>query len=128
MIMAEVRLGMRAPPPFRGLDAWGRRLVTEVVAFPQTLTQLREGADNFRQVTQRLLDATTGLEQANELQSNVQEMRRRVDDATRAMRDQLGGVPGAERMAGTLEDLNSTLTAISRLTPFWPLGQRRPQK
>ena len=55
-------------------------------------------------------------------------MRRRVDEATRAMREQLGSVPGAERMAGTLEDLNSTLAAMARLNPFWPPGPRRPQQ
>ena len=52
-------------------------------------------------------------------------MRQRVDEAARAMREQLGSVPGAERVAGTLEDLNSTLAAMARLNPFWPLGQRR---
>ena len=79
-------------------------------------------------MTQRLLDATAGLEQANQAQANVQEMRQRVDEATRAMREQLAAVPGAERMAGTLEDLNSTLAAMARLNPLWPLGQRRSQR
>ena len=116
---------MRPPRPIRALDTWGRQLTAEVVGLPRTLSQFREGAENFRRVTQRLLDVTAGLEQANAMQTNVNEMRQRVDEATRAMREQLGAVPGAERVAGTLDDLNSTLAAMARLNPFWPPGQRR---
>jgi hypothetical protein len=124
--LPPIRVTVRPPQPIRALDTWRRRLTAEVVQFPRTLGQLREGAENFRRVTQRLLDATAGLEQANAMQANVNEMRQRVDDATRAMREQLGAVPGAERVAGTLDDLNSTLAAMARMNPFWPLGQRRP--
>jgi hypothetical protein len=99
-----------------------------MVGLPQTLTEFREGAENFRRVTQRLLDVTAGLEHLNAVQTNADEMRARVDEAARAVRDQLGSVPGGERMAGPLEDLNSTLAAMARLNPFWPPGPRRPPK
>jgi hypothetical protein len=117
---------MRAPPPFRAVETWGRRLTSEVIGLPDTLTEFREGAENFRRVTQRLLDATAGLEQLNEFRGGVGEMRQRVDEAARAMREQMGSAPGGERMADALGDLNSTLAAVARLNPFWSSGQRRP--
>jgi hypothetical protein len=119
---------MRVPPPIRAVETWGRKLTTEVIGLPQTLTELREGAENFRRVTQRLLDATAGLEQFNDVQASAGDIRQRVDEAARAVRDQLGSVPAGERLAGPLEDLNSTLSAIARLSPLWPPGPRRPPK
>ena len=71
-------------------------------------------------MTQRLVDATAGIEQVNALQADVGEMRQRVEEANRAVREQVGGVPAARRMAGALEDLNATLAAVARLNPFWP--------
>ncbi len=117
---------MRAPPPIRAVETWGRRLTAEVIGLPHTLTEFREGAENFRRVTQRLLDATNGLEQLNEIRGDAGEMRQRVDEAARAMREQIGSVPGGERMTGALEDLTSTLASMARLNPFWPPGPRRP--
>lgn len=118
---------MRVPLPIRAVETWGRRLTVEVIELPQTLSELREGAENFRRVTQRLLDATAGLEHLNEVQAGAGNLRQRVDEAARAVREQLGSAPGGERATGPLEDLNSTLAAMARLNPFWgPGGPRRP--
>jgi hypothetical protein len=117
---------MRVLLPIRAVETWGRRLTTEVVGLPQTLSELREGAENFRRVTQRLLEATAGLEQFSDVQAGAGDIRQRVDEAARAVREQLGSVPGGERIAGPLDDLNSTLAAMARLKPFWSSGQRRP--
>jgi hypothetical protein len=114
------------PPPLRAVETWGRHLTAEVVGLPRTLSELREGAENFRRVTQRLLDATAGLEQFNEVQAGAGDLRQRVDEAARAVREQLGSVSGGERMATPLEDLGSTLSAMARLNPFWSAGPRRP--
>ncbi len=117
---------MELPLPIGAIEAWGRRLTAELVGLPQTLSELREGAENLRRVTQRLLDATAGLEQFTVMQqASAGEIRQRVDDAARALREQLGSVPGGERMAGPLEDLNATLAAIARLSPTRPPGPRR---
>ncbi len=117
---------MRVPLPLRAVETWGRSLTAEVVGLPRTLSELREGAENFRRVTQRLVDATAGLEQFNAAQAGAGDIRQRVDAAARAVREQLGSVPGGERMTGPLEDLSSTLSAMARLSPFWPPGPRRP--
>ena len=116
------------PPPFQALEAWGRQLTAEVVGLPQTLTELREGAENFRKVTERLLDATAALEQIAEVSASAGEIRQKVDQAARAMREQVGSIPGGERIVGPLEDLNSTLTALARLSPFWTPGSRPTPK
>jgi hypothetical protein len=117
---------MRVPLPFRAVETWGRQLTTEVVGLPRTLSELREGAENFRRVTQRLLDATAGLEQFNDAQASAGNLRQRIDEAARAVREQMGSSSGGERMGGPLEDLSSTLSAMARLSPFRPPGPRRP--
>ena len=86
---------------------------------PETLGSLREGVENFRKVTQRLVDATAGIEQLSDMQSGFSEVRQRVEEANRAFREQ---VPGGDRVAGALQDLNDTLT---RWNPFWPRPPRR---
>jgi ABC-type transporter Mla subunit MlaD len=108
------------------VDHWRRQLTSELAQLPDTLTQLREGVENFRRVTQRLVDATAGIEQLNEMQTGAySEVRQRVEEANRAIRDQLTAVPGGDRMAGALEDLSETLGAMARLNPFWPRPPRR---
>jgi hypothetical protein len=119
---------MRVPLPFRAVESWGRQLTAEVVGLPKTMSELREGAENFRRVTQRMLDATAGLEQFNDVQASAGDLRQRVDKAARAVREQMGSVPGGERVGGPLEDLNSTLAAMARLSSLWPPGPRRPQR
>jgi hypothetical protein len=88
---------------------WGQQVTTELAVLPQTLAQLREGADNFQRVTKRLLDATETLERINQLQGQ----------AIRSVRDQMATAPGATRMAGALDDLNEALGSLGRLNPFW---------
>jgi small-conductance mechanosensitive channel len=89
---------------------------------PETLDRLREGVENFRRVTQRLVDATAGIEQLSDMQSSFSEVRQRVEEANRAFREQVTAVPGGDRVAGALQDLNDTL---SRWNPFWPRPPRR---
>jgi small-conductance mechanosensitive channel len=89
---------------------------------PETLDRLREGVENFRRVTQRLVDATAGIEQLSEMQTGFSEVRQRVEEANRAFREQVNAVPGGDRVAGALQDLNDTLT---RWNPFWPRPPRR---
>ena len=109
--------------------AWRRQLVTELGLLPETLNQLRDGVENFRRVTQRLVDATAGIEQLNEMQAGaLNEVRQRVDEANRAIREQLTAVPGADRVAGALDDLTETLATVARLNPFWPRPPRREPK
>jgi hypothetical protein len=122
-------------------DSWRRRLGVELVLLPDTLKHLREvvenfrqtmdpdtldhlqeGVENFRRVTQRLVDATAAVEQLSEMQSGFSEVRQRVEEANRAFRDQVSTVPGGERVAGALQDLNDTLT---RWNPFWSRPSRR---
>jgi hypothetical protein len=122
-------------------DAWRRRLGSELVLLPETLKhlregvenfrramdpetldRLREGVENFRRVTQRLVDATAGIEQLSDMQSSFSEVRQRVEEANRAFREQVTAVPGGDRVAGALQDLNDTL---SRWNPFWPRPPRR---
>jgi hypothetical protein len=88
---------------------WGQQVTAELAVLPQTLSQLREGADNFQRVTKRLLDATETLERINQLQGQ----------AIRSVRDQMATAPGATRMAGALDDLNEALGSLGRLNPFW---------
>jgi hypothetical protein len=121
-------------------DAWCRRLGSELVLLPdtlkhlregvesfrqatqpETLDHLREGVENFRRVTQRLVDATAGIEQLSALQSGFGEMRQRVEEANRVVREQVAGAPGGDRMTGAVQDLNDTLT---RWNPFWPRPPR----
>jgi hypothetical protein len=110
-------------------DSWRRQLAAELSALPQTLNQLREGVENFRRVTQRLVDSTTGIEQFNDMQSGaLSEMRQRVDDANRAVREQLAAVPGGERLVGALEDLTDAMATIARLNPLWSWPYRRDSK
>lgn len=107
-------------------DAWRQQLTAELVLLPETLTELREGVENFRRVTQRLVDATGGIEQLTEIQTGaLSEVFQRVDEANRAIRGQLAGVPGGDRMAGALDDLSETLAAVARLNPFWPRVARK---
>jgi hypothetical protein len=113
----------------RRAEAWRRQLATELALLPETLNQLRDGVENFRRVTQRLVDATAGIEQLNEMQSGaLSEVRQRVEEANRVIRDQITAVPGGERMAGALEDLSETLATMARLNPFWPRPSRRDPK
>jgi hypothetical protein len=88
---------------------WGVQVTAELAVLPQTLSQLREGADNFQRVTQRLLDATETLERVNQLQGQ----------AIKAVREQMATAPGATRMAGALDELNEALGSLGRLNPFW---------
>jgi hypothetical protein len=126
-------------------DAWRRQLISELILLPNTLNQLREGVENFRQasqpetlaqlreglenfrrVTQRLVDATAGLDQLNEMQSGaLSDMRRRLEEANRVFHEQVSAVPGGDRMAGALEDLSDTLAAMTRWNPLWPRPPRR---
>jgi hypothetical protein len=89
---------------------------------PETLDRLREGVENFRRVTQRLVDATAGIEQLSEMQNGLGEVRQRVEEANRVFREQVTAVPGGDRVAGALQDLNDTL---ARWNPFWPRPPRR---
>ena len=109
------------PRELRALDDWRRQVTTELVLLPQTLKDLREGVDNFKRVTHRLADATAAFDQVNDLQAGAwADIRGRLDQANRMFREQVGTVPGGERVAGALDDLNESLAAVVRLNPFWP--------
>jgi hypothetical protein len=109
------------PRELRALDEWRRQMTTELVLLPRTLRDLREGADNFKRVTQRLSDTTAAFDQVSDLQAGAWgEIRGRLEQANRMFREQVGSVPGGERVAGALDDLNESLSAVVRLNPFWP--------
>jgi hypothetical protein len=91
------------------LAEWGQQVTSELAILPQTLSQLREGADNFQRVTKRLLDATETLERINQLQGQ----------ALKSVREQMATAPGATRMVGALDELNEALGSLGRLNPFW---------
>jgi hypothetical protein len=90
------------------LAEWGQQVTAELAVLPQTLSQLREGADNFQRVTKRLLDATETLERINQLQGQ----------AIKSVREQMATAPGATRMVGALDELNEALGSLGRLNPF----------
>ena len=92
------------------LAEWGQQVTAELAVLPQTLSQLREGADNFQRVTKRLLDATDTLERINQLQGQ----------AIKSVQDRMATAPGANRMVGALDELNEALGSLGRLNPFWP--------
>jgi hypothetical protein len=94
----------------RQLGRWGRDMHAELSALPQTLAKLREGADNFQRVGQKLSDATESLDQVSRMQAG----------AVKAVRDHIGAGPGADRVAGAFGDVNETLSALARLNPFSP--------
>lgn len=105
------------PSWLTALATWRRQLTSELAVLPETLAQLREGVENFRRVTQRLVDATVAIEQLTEIQTGaVNEIRQRIDDANRAVREQISAVPGSDRVAGALEDLSD---ALARVNPLW---------
>lgn len=102
-------------PRLAQVAEWHRQVTAELTALPRTLAQLREGADNFQRVTKRLLDATEGLDQVNQLQSN----------AIRSLRDQIASTPGTTMVVGALDELNDALNTLARVNPFWPRGGTR---
>jgi small-conductance mechanosensitive channel len=91
---------------------------------PETLDHLREAVENFRRVTQRLVTATAGIEQVSKMQSGWNEVRQRVEEANRALRDQGAVMPGSDRVTGALQELNESL---ARWNPFWPRPPRRDE-
>jgi hypothetical protein len=106
-------------PRLAQLFEWGWQITAELSVLPQTLTQLREGAENFQRVTKRLLDATESLERINQLQGQ----------AIKSVRDQMTTTPGAVRMVGALDDLNEALGSLGGLNPFWPReGSRETER
>jgi hypothetical protein len=117
------------PHELRALDEWRRLLLNELVVLPRTLSDFREGVENFRVVTQRLAEATAAFDQITKAfdQRALADLRSRLESANRLFRDQVGNVPGGERVAGALDDLNESLAAVVRLNPFWPRpSQKEP--
>ena len=85
---------------------------------PGTLNELRDGVENFRRVTQRIDEATGAMEQYSTIPS-MGEMLQKAHEANRSFREQIASMPGGDRMASAMEDLSETLTAMGRLMPFW---------
>lgn len=92
---------------FEEFESWRRRVSVELAALPETLSQFRDGVENFQRVAKRLAVATESLEQINQLQTG----------ALRALRDQIASAPGGSAVTSALDDLTETL---ARLNPFWP--------
>jgi hypothetical protein len=99
---------MAGPTWLEAMDEWRRHLVRELTALPGTLTDLRQGVENFNRVTKRLVDATESVEQFNALQNGV----------LRTLREQVGSASG---------DVTGTLNALARLNPFWPRPPEEPK-
>lgn len=96
-------------------DAWRRRVAAELAVLPDTLAQLREGADNFQRVTRRLVEATDSLERVAQVQAGL----------LAVVRDQVAAAPGSDRVAGALDDLNQAIAGLNRLNPLWPRAGTR---
>jgi hypothetical protein len=116
------------PPPWlQQLEDWRRRLGRELSSLPDTLSQLREGVENFRRVTQRLDDATSAMEQYGSMPTSaLSEVLTRADEVNRAFREQIATVPGGDKVAGALEELTQSLTTVARLNPWWARAMPKP--
>ena len=118
---------MPPPPWLQSLEDWRRRVGRELAALPDTLTQLREGVENFRRVTQRLDDATSTMEQYGSMPTSaLSEMLTRADDVNRAFREQIATMPGGDKVAGAMEELTQSLNAVARLNPWWARAMPKP--
>jgi hypothetical protein len=93
-------------------------LQREVVAFPDTLRQFREGVYNFQKITKRLAEATVALE----AMTPSMEALKQFEDTARAVQHSVANAPGAELVGSALEELSKRLTGAAEKNPF----MRRP--
>jgi hypothetical protein len=100
------------------MERWMRDLQREVVAFPDTLRQFREGVNNFQKITKRLADATIALEA---MTPSVEALRQ-LEDTARAVQRGVAHAPGAELVGSAFEELSKRLTEAAEKNPF----MRRP--
>ncbi len=109
-------------PWVNGIEAWRKELTAELVALPETLRTFREGVSNFQRITKRLLDATEAFETVTALYTGgVADARKRLDEATRAMREQAVDASGSssERLGSAVEEVTKALAAMADLNPLW---------
>jgi len=80
----------------------------------------REGVDNFQRITRQLLDASDAIEQVTSLYvSGMADIGRKMDEAARAMRDQVASVGASDRVSSAADEVTKALSAMADLNPFW---------
>jgi hypothetical protein len=102
------------------LARWQKSLNAELSVLPETLRQFREGVTNFQRITQRLLDATEATEQFTKLStSGMADAGRRLDEAVRALRDNMPKLERDDRVSSAVEEFTDALSALAELNPVW---------
>jgi len=102
------------------LRKWQQELQAELAILPQTLRTFRASVDNLNRITQRLLDATTALEQFTALSSGgMAEARRRLDEAAASLRGRATSSPDHDDPVGAaMQEVGDALAAMADLNPF----------
>lgn len=113
------------------LLAWGRAVRVELEQLPVTLRTVREAADNFQVVSQRLSASTTSLEDiAKMYEATIADAARRSTAAAETLRRQvesLGGLTSTDRLPGIVDELQRNLDSLARLNPLWPRSRPAPE-
>lgn len=108
--------------------AWGRELASEVAALPDTMRRLREGAESFQLVGQRLRAATSSFEEVTKVyESAMSDTAKRSMETATALRsklDSLTTTAAPAAMATALDDFQRTFESLADLNPFL----RRPSR
>jgi methyl-accepting chemotaxis protein len=103
-----------------GIEAWRRALTAELVALPETLALFREGVSNFQRITGQLLDVTDAIEQVTSLYvSGMADIGHKMEEAAKAMRDQVASVGNSDRVSSAAEEVTRALSAMADLNPLW---------
>ena len=103
---------------------WWWSVVNELQYLPDVLRQLRDGAENFEQVSRQLANSAAMFEQVVEVYGQTMldaaERNAALTEAVRQRMEDLVGMSTPDSVADTVTELQKVFGTLAELNPFWP--------